>query len=351
MRIRHKLSLMVAFGLAVLGTSAGSAYGQMGILTAAIGSGQITSGDAPGTDWRVGQAIEEGDRITTNAGGFAMLFFTSELGLDDLDFSGTIVVEVDQGSTVEIRRGAGRRAPIIVHVIAGRVRAFFDAGEHKEFILLSTPLGEMRVTGSIIYATHDLPDFAGTVFGSFDSDCEIRLSNGTPLSISRAQKAIIAPGSDARVEGLTAADQRSWEALPDLNLASAMAHRGQVRTAYADQTWVGGWVAGVERLEDVAADANSNIPSQEPELVVATQSSSPRKGDTNPRENRPRLRASGSGRSAGDQDGGFGRETMGASAAARRTVPATLDRRASRLGRSGRSVGSVQGISRSRVRK
>ncbi len=170
MHSRHTLSLIVAFGLAVVGTSAHTAFGQMGILTAVIGSGQVSPGDAPGTAWRVGQSIHEGNRITTDTGAFAMLFFASDLGLDDLNFSGTIVVEIDQDSTVEIRRGTGRRAPIIVYVIKGRVRAFFDAGEHKDYILLSTPLGDMRVTGSIIYATHDLPDFAGTVFGSFDSD-------------------------------------------------------------------------------------------------------------------------------------------------------------------------------------
>ena len=129
MHNRHKLSLMVVFGLAVLGTSAHSAYAQMGILTAAIGSGQVASGHAASADWRVGQPIHEGDRITTNAGAFAMLFFASELGLDDLNFSGTIVVEIDQDSTVEIRRGSGRRAPIMVYVIRGRVRAGeFDSG-------------------------------------------------------------------------------------------------------------------------------------------------------------------------------------------------------------------------------
>ncbi len=351
MHTRHTLSLMVAVGLVILGTSAHSAYGQMGILTAAIGSGQVASGDAAAADWHVGQSIHEGDRITTSAGAFAMLFFAGELGLDDLNFSGTIVVEIDQDSTVEIRRGSGRRAPIIVYVIKGRVRAFFDAGEHKDYILLSTPLGEMRATGSIIYATHDLPDFAGTVFGSFDSDCEIRLHNGIPLAISRAQKAILAEGSEGRVEALTAGDQISWEALPDLNLASALAHRGQVRTAYADQTWVGGWVAGVERLEDVASDAGSNIPSQEPELVVAAPSSSTRTTDTSSRETRPRLRASGSGRSAGDEEGGFGRETLGVSTAARRTLSPTLDSRASRLRHSGRSVRTVQGTSRSSARR
>ena len=63
MHNRHKFPLIVAFGLVVLGTSAHSAFGQMGILTAAIGPGQVAPGDAAGADWHVGQSIHEGDRI------------------------------------------------------------------------------------------------------------------------------------------------------------------------------------------------------------------------------------------------------------------------------------------------
>ena len=71
------------------------------------------------------------------------------------------------------------------------MQAFFDAGEHKDYILLSTSQGELQVTGSHIYATYGLPDSPGSVYGSFDSDCEVRMMDGQSWAISRNRKVVV----------------------------------------------------------------------------------------------------------------------------------------------------------------
>ncbi len=350
---RSQFSFVVVSMSVIVGLTVARADAQLGIITSTIGSGSVTYPDGSAGDWRIGQPVGEGHRITTDADSYAMLFFVSGLGAEDIEFEGTIVVEIDQDSIIEIRRGEGRRAPIDVYIVRGGVQAFFDAGEHKDYILLSTSQGELQVTGSHIYATYSLPDSPGSVFGSFDSDCEVRMMNGMNWAISRNQKVVVNPNGDGGPEGITPADKRHWDSLPDLNLAAAMAHRGSVQTAYADRTWVGGWIAGAERLEDVAGEGSSNIPSQEPELVSLAPTTTVRTAGTSTRDNRPRLRASGSGRSAGDEDGGIGRETLQAPQSALRNATArVLDGPSGlRSARSRRSAGFQRGVSRSTGRK
>ena len=325
----------------------------MGIITSTIGSGSVTYPDGSAGDWRIGQPIGEGDFIATDTDSYAMRFFVSGLGAEDIEFEGTIVVEIDQDSIIEIRRGEGRRAPIDVYIVKGGVQAFFDAGEHKDYILLSTSQGELQVTGSHIYATYALPDSPGSVFGSFDSDCEVRMMDGTNWAISRNQKVVVNPNGDGGPEGITPADKRHWDSLPDLNLAAAMAHRGSVQTAYADRTWVGGWIAGAQRLEDVAGEGSSNIPSQEPELVSVAPTTTVRTTGTSTRDNRPRLRASGTGRSAGDEDGGVGRETLQAPhSTLRNSTARVLDGPSGlRSARSRQSARAQRGVNRPTGRK
>jgi len=303
---RHNQIIVAA--IVFCGLAASPAFAQLGILTSTIGTGQINDSS---DDWLVGSSIEENDRIVTSADSFAMVFFVSGLGGAEIEFDGTIVVEIDQNTEILIRRGSGRRPPIDVHVIKGRVRAFFDAGEHKDFILLSTPQGILKVTGSIIYATHDLPEEPGiSVLGSFDSDCRATLVNDQSFDISQFQKVVIQEGVEARVAGMTVEDISGWESFPDLNMASAFAHRGQVRTAYAGRTWVGEYVTSEERLEDVAGDSSSNIPSQEPEVASSTTTVLTRTTTTTPQTTQPALRASNSGRRVGEDDDGIGRETL-----------------------------------------
>ncbi len=350
---RSQFSLVVVLTIPVVGLTVARADAQLGLITSTIGSGSVTYPDGSAGDWRIGQPVGEGDRITTDADSYAMLFFVSGLGAEDIEFEGTIVVEVDQDSVVEIRRGEGRRAPIDVYIVKGGVQAFFDAGEHKDYILLSTSQGELQVTGSHIYATYALPDSPGSVFGSFDSDCEVRLMDGTTWDISRNQKVEVNANGDGGPEGITPADKRHWDSLPDLNLAAAMAQRGRVQTAYADRTWVGGWIAGAERLEDVAGEGSSNIPSQEPELVSVAPTTTVRTAGASTRDNRPRLRASGTGRSAGDEDGGVGRETLQApQSTLRNSTARVLDGPSGlRSARSRRSAGAQRGVNRSAGRK
>ena len=350
---RSQFSFIVVLMIAIVGLTVARADAQLGIITSTIGSGSVTYPDGSAGDWRIGQPVGEGDRITTDADSYAMLFFVSGLGAEDIEFEGTIVVEIDQDSIVEIRRGEGRRAPIDVYIIKGGVQAFFDAGEHKDYILLSTSQGELQVTGSHIYATYALPGSPGSVFGSFDSDCAVRMLDGTNWAISRNQKVVVNANGDGGPEGITPADKRHWDSLPDLNLAAAMAHRGRVQTAYADRTWVGGWIAGAERLEDVASEGSSNIPSQEPELVSVAPTTTVRTTGTSTRDNRPRLRASGTGRSAGDEDGGFGRETLQApQSVLRNSTARVLDGPSGlRSARSRRSAGAQRGVNRPAGRK
>lgn len=282
---------------------------QLGILTSAIGTGQLNRAHGSTAEWLIGETIEVADEITTDANSYAMIFFVSGLGGTDIEFEGTIVVEIDQGSVVKIRRGGGRRAPIDIHVTKGRARAFFDAREHKDYILLSTPLARLEVIGSIVYATHDLPDAPGSVLGSFDSDCQVTLKDGAIHDLSQLQKVVVQPDGSARTLGITSADQNSWESMPDLNLAAAFSHRSAVRLAYADRTWVGEYVTGGERLENVAREGTSNIPSQEPEVVSTAQTVITRTTTVTPRT-QPRLRAASTGRTVGDDNGGIGRETL-----------------------------------------
>lgn len=294
---------------------------QLGILTSAIGTGHVVRADGGAAEWRIGQTLLQGDQVMTSADSYAMLFFVSGLGAADIQFEGAIVVEIDQNTTVEIRRGSGRRAPIDVHVVQGRVRAFFDAGEHKDYILLSTPLGELQVTGSVIYAAHNTAGFPGTVLGSLDSDCVARIVGGGEVVLSRLQKVVLKPGAEARLAGITLADTASWESMPDLNLAAAMAQRGGVQLGYAGKIWVGEYIVGSERLEDVAEEAAGNIPSQEPELVATAATTTARTAETTPRETRPRLRASTSGRSAGAGEEGVVRDSQPASSQPPTLVP------------------------------
>ncbi len=349
---RSQFWVVVVFMSAIVGLTVARADAQLGIITSTIGSGSVTYADGSAGNWRIGQPVGEGDRIATDIDSYAMLFFVSGLGVEDIEFEGTIVVEIDQDSIIEIRRGQGRRAPIDVHIVKGGVQAFFDAGEHKDYILLSTPQGELQVTGSHIYATYALPDSSGSVFGSFDSDCEVRMVDGTTWAISRNQKVVVNANSDGGPEGITPADKRHWDSLPDLNLAAAMAQRGRVQTAYADRTWVGGWIAGAARLEDVASDQSSNIPSQEPEVVSVAPTTAVRIVARARRDNRPRLRASGGGRSAGEDDG-VGRETLQAPRSTARSATArVLDGSSSlRSARSRRAAVGQRGVSRPAGRK
>ncbi|MCZ6652459.1 MAG: hypothetical protein O7D91_05460 [Planctomycetota bacterium] len=352
---RSQFSFIVVFVSVIVGLTVARADAQLGIITSTIGSGSVTYADGSAGDWRIGQPIGEGDRITTDADSYAMLFFVSGLGVDDIDFEGTIVVEIDQNSIVEIRRGQGRRAPIDVYIVKGGVQAFFDAGEHKDYILLSTAQGELQVTGSHIYATYALPGLPGSVFGSFDSDCEVRMMDGTNWAISRNQKVVVNPNGDGGPEGITPADKRHWDSLPDLNLAAAMAHRGRVQTAYADRTWVGGWIAGAERLEDVAGDQGSNIPSQEPELVSVAPTTTVRTTGTSARDNRPRLRGTRTG-SLPNQDDGTLSVDRGTSQASqsrlRNSTARVLDGPSGlRSARSRRSAGAQRGAIRPAGRK
>ena len=360
MLMRHPGQRDIFFVVVViaLGMLTPNVNAQLGIVTSVIGSGRITQSDGQVAQWRIGELVGEHDRIETDKDAFAMLFFVSGLGAEDIGFRGTIVIEIDQNTEVELRRGTGRRPPIDVHVLRGRVQAFFDAGQHKDFILLSTPRGELRVTGSNVFAAHNLPDSSGSTWGSFDSDCEVRLADGTTQSIARAQKVVVAEGQSARVEPITAAEQDSWSFSDALSLASATNHGGQVRLAYADRTWVGGWITGAQRLEDVAADRSNNIPSQEPELVSSAPTTTVRTAQTTPRDTGPRLRAAGSGRTAGEEDGGFGRETLGLPSSASRLnsnvrLGGALDSSMGlRAARSGRSVsGLVNGTARAPLRK
>ena len=350
---RSQFSFSVVLMIAIVGLTVARADAQLGIITSTIGSGSVNYPDGSAGQWRIGQPVGEGDRITTDADSYAMLFFVSGLGAEDIEFEGTIVVEIDQDSIIEIRRGQGRRAPIDIYIIKGGVQAFFDAGEHKDYILLSTSQGELQVTGSHIYATYALPDSPGSVYGSFDSDCDVRMMDGQGWSISRNQKVVVNVNGDGGPEGITPIDKRHWDSLPDLNLAAAMAHRGSVQTAYADRTWVGGWIAGAERLEDMASDRSSNIPSQEPILVSVAPTTSARTTSTSTRDNRPRLRASGTGRSAGDEDGGVGRETLQApQSTLRNSTARVLDGPSGlRSARSRRAAGAQRGVNRSAGRK
>ncbi len=349
---RIQFSFVAVFLSVIVGLAAARADAQLGIITSTIGSGSVTYADGSAGDWRIGQPVGEGDRIATDTDSYAMLFFVSGLGVEDIEFEGTIVVEIDQDSIIEIRRGRGRRAPIDVHIVKGGVQAFFDAGEHKDYILLSTSQGELQVTGSHIYATYSLPDSPGSVFGSFDSDCEVRLTDGTERAISRNQKVVVNANGDGGPEGITLRDKHHWDSLPDLNLAAAMTHRGSVQTAYADRTWVGGWIAGAARLEDVASEGSSNIPSQEPEVVSVAPATVVRLIARARRDNRPRLRVSGTGRSAGDEDG-VGRETLQApQSILRHATTRVLDGPSSlRSTRSRRAAGTQRGVNRSTGRK
>ncbi len=350
---RSQFSFVVVFMSVIVGLTVARADAQLGIITSTIGSGSVTYPDGSAGDWRIGQPVGEGNRIATDTDSYAMLFFVSGLGAGDIEFEGTIVVEIDQDSIIEIRRGQGRRAPIDVYIVKGGVQAFFDAGEHKDYILLSTSQGELQVTGSHIYATYALPDSPGSVFGSFDSDCEVRMMDGMNWAISRNQKVVVNADGDGGPEGITPADKKHWDSLPDLNLAAAMAHRGSVQNAYADRTWVGGWIAGAERLEDVAGQGSSNIPSQEPELVSVAPTTTVRTAGASTRDNRPRLRASGTGRSAGDEDGGVGRETLQApQSTLRNSTARVLDGPSGlRSARSRRSAGAQRGVNRPAGRK
>lgn len=358
--MRHPGQCNIFFVIAVVsfGTLAPNVNAQLGIVTSVIGSGTITQPNGQTAPWRIGDLVGEHDRIETGKDAFAMLFFVGGLGAEDIGFRGTIVIEIDQNTEVEIRRGTGRRPPINVYVLRGRVQAFFDAGQHKDFILLSTPQGELRVTGSNVFVAHNLPDFSGSVWGSFDSDCEVRLADGTTQNIARAQKVVVAEGQSARIEPITAAEQDSWSFSDELSLASATNPGGQVRLAYADRTWVGGWISGAQRLEDVAADRSNNIPSQEPELVSSAPTTTVRTAPTTSRDTGPRLRAAGSGRTTGEEDAGFGRETLGLPSSAallssNARLGGTLDSAMGlRAARSGRSVsGLTSGTARAPLRK
>jgi hypothetical protein len=300
---RSQFSFHFVFVIVLVGLAATRADAQLGLINSTIGSGSVNYPDGSAGEWRIGQPIGEGDFIATDADSYAMLFFVSGVGAEDIEFEGTIVVEIDQDSIVEIRRGEGRRAPINIYIVKGGVQAFFDAGEHKDYILLSTPQGELQVTGSHIYATYALPDSPGSVFGSFDSDCDVRMMDGTTWPISRNRKVVVNANGDGGPEGITPADKQHWDSLPDLNLAAAMAHRGRVQTAYADRTWVGGWIAGADRLEDVAGEGSSNIPSQEPELVSVAPTTTARSATARVMDGPSGLRSARLRRSAGSVGG------------------------------------------------
>ncbi len=305
-----RLKRLMGVGIAVwVGGTATPVHAQLGIVTSAVGAGQIIRADGSETACAIGTSVDVGDKITTSQNGYAMVFFVAGLGASDIVFDGVIVVDVDQGTQIEIRRGEGRPAPIDVHVLKGRVRAFFDAGEHKDYILLSTPLGQMKVTGSIIYATHDESDSPGSVFGSFDSDCRVTLEDGAAFDISRYQKVVVSEKAAPAIVGITTADLDSWKSFPDLGLAAALSSSSQVQIAYAGRSWVGEYVTSEERLEDVAAERNNNIPSQSPELVSSTTANVTRTQVTTPRQNQPVLRSVSVGRSVGGDNGGFGRGT------------------------------------------
>ena len=134
-----------------------------------------------------------------------------------------------------------------------------------------------------------------------------------------------------------------------------MAHRGRVQTAYADRTWVGGWIAGAERLEDVAGDQGSNIPSQEPELVSVAPTTTVRTAGVSTRDNRPRLRGTRTG-SLPNQDDGTLSVDRGTSQASqsrlRNSTARVLDGPSGlRSARSRRSAGAQRGAIRPAGRK
>jgi hypothetical protein len=245
-----------------------AALAQVGQVTAVIGTGTIRDAAGHELPWAGGSPIEEDTEVSTAAGSYAMLFFVSGLGAADVEFDGAIVVEVGQDTRLVVQSGPGRRSPIDIHVLQGSVRAFFDAREHREYILLSTPLGRMQVTGSEIYVTHDLPDRPGSVFGTFDSRCEVIVPRGQTeqrREISQLQKVVVAsPDAAIEVAPMSQADSDTWEAMPDLNMAAALASRVQVSEAYAGRAWVGEYVTSAEHLEEVAKEGSGNIPTQEP---------------------------------------------------------------------------------------
>ncbi len=340
--------------LAIAALSCGGApiaSAQLGILTAPLGQGSIIRSDDQPTAWSVGQTLEEGDRIVTGDDSYAMIFFTSGLGAPDIGFDGTIVVEVYQRSNVQIRRRSGRRAPIDIHVLEGRVRAFFDAGEHKDYILLSTPLGELQVTGSIIYAAHDT-DAAVSEFGTFDSDCEARLADGETVQLSRYRKVVAQEGQEPQEVGITVDDEDTWAAMPDLNLAAATSFRDDVRTEYAARSWVGEYITAADRLENVGDDSQANIPGQT--AVLSQSAASPAAsaiGSTIGRQSRPNpgLRSSGGARTVGTGQSGFIREIIGGAGQSTAAIrsPLTIGRGAGRA--PGGSSGAGSGLRVARV--
>jgi hypothetical protein len=257
-----------------------------------MGDGSLVDVDGESAPWRVGTPVEEGDRLVTPDGAYAMLFFVSGIGGAEIEFDGVIVVEVDQNSEIEIRGKQRRRAPIDIHVVRGGVQAFFDAREHRDYILLSTPRGQMKVTGSHIFATHDLPGQPGSVFGTFDSNCDVTLSGGQTMQISRSQKVVTVKGEDPAIVGVTQLDVDHWDSVPNLHMASALHCRGGVRSAYAERTWIREYVTGDERLEDVANEGSSNIPDQQPEVGPSVPAVVGRLTNVRRTESQPSLRSS-----------------------------------------------------------
>jgi hypothetical protein len=250
--------------LAILAFGAGSdalAQSQLGVVTALAGTGRYRGTE----ELRIGQALDSTDTIETGANSFAGLFVVSDpsrVGFGG--FSGEIVIEVDADTKVTLTKEQRTGAPVYVEVDRGRARAFFDPGRFKELIVLKTPLGEMQVTGSIIWVSHSAQ--AGSVFASEDSNAEIRIT-GQRIPISAGQKVELKPKAKPEVKRLTTQDMRSWDRVQAMWLPSAQLARARV--ALAKSRWE--QEAGEIELptEPVQEGEQANIPTQESALQGA----------------------------------------------------------------------------------
>ena len=233
------------------------AQSQLGVVTALVGGGRYRGTE----DLAIGQPLDSTDTIETGPNSAAGLFIVSDPKRTGFaGFSGEIVVEIDANTKVTLIKEQRIAAPVFIEVQRGRARAFFDPGRFKERIILKTPIGQMRVTGSIIWVSHDAK--IGSVFASEDSNAEIRIArSGERIPISAGQKVVVKPGGQPEVPRLSRKDLRSWDRvqrmwLPVFQLASA-------RSALARNRWEQE-AREVELPDEPGAGLpEENIPSQE----------------------------------------------------------------------------------------
>ena len=219
----HWFGGMLARGVVVVAVAFGAtanllAQSELGVVTALSGTGQYRGAQA----LRIGQALDSTDTIETGPNSVAGVFITSDPSRAGFaGFSGEIVIEVDAETKVTLTKEQRTGAPVYVEVERGRARAFFDPGRFKEMVVLKTPLGEMQVTGSIIWVSHRKQ--GGSIFASEDSNAEIRLQAGARrrIPISRGQKVVVKPGAEPAVEPLIDADLKSWDVVQRMWLPRA----------------------------------------------------------------------------------------------------------------------------------